>query len=116
MPPILGRPITPTGYTWPDENGLDATNTGNTASRSHDAQQPLSANRFVTTEPHRNYLGPVGPETYDPQARIDLENARYWIERKHKNWARVLLLKLVIHHPNSEHGKTAKGMLEELDQ
>jgi hypothetical protein len=108
MPPIVDRPITRTGDTRPDENALNATKT---ASRSHDAQRPLSESRFVTPE-----LGPVKPETYDPHARIDFENARYWIERKHKDWARGLLLRFIIDHPDSEQGETAKRMLNELDK
>ena len=70
----------------------------------------------MTLEPQRNDSGPVKPEAYDPQTRIDLENARYWTERKHKNWARGLLVKFIIDHPDSQQGETAKRMLKEVDQ
>jgi hypothetical protein len=116
MSPIVEGPIAPTGDTRPDEKALAATNTGSTASRIHDEQRLLSENRSVTPEPQRINSGPVNPDTYDPQAHIVLENARYWIERKHKNWARGLLVKFIIHHPDSEQGETAKRMLKELDQ
>jgi para-nitrobenzyl esterase len=78
-------------------------------------QQPLPESRFVTAATHRVDLG-LKPEPYDPQGRIDLENARYWIERKHKNWARGLLVKYIVDHPASERAETARRMLEELDQ
>jgi hypothetical protein len=116
MLPSVERPIARTGDNRPDEKALAATNTGSTASRIHDEQRLLSENRSETPEPLRINSGPVKPDTYDPQAHIVLENARYWIERKHKDWARGLLVKFIINHPDSEQRETAKRMLKELGQ
>ncbi len=79
---------------------------------SHDRR--LSTTRpSVSTSP-AIFLGASKISEWNPQSHLDLENARYWIEHGHKNWAKGLLLRVTVDSPGTTEAMTAEKMLQDL--